>query len=68
MKFNLARKLMTSLDIDFAKTCKEAIGIKGRFLLLGLGIAGLFFPGLVVYSILSAFLERLQELEGQGNG
>ena len=63
MKFNLALKLMTNSGIDFAKTCKEVLGIKGRFLLLGLGIAGLFFPGLVGYIILSGVAKGLKDVD-----
>ena len=48
---------------DFAKTCKEVLGIKGRFLLFALGIAGLFFPGLVGYIILSGVAKGLKEVD-----
>ena len=48
---------------DFAKTCKEVLGIKGRFLLFGLGIAGLFFPGLVSYIILSGVAKGLKDVD-----
>jgi len=63
MKFNLARKLMTNSAMDFAKTCKEVLGIKGRFLLLALGVAGLFFPGLVGYIILSGVAKGLKDAD-----
>ena len=52
-----------SNSTEFAKTCKEVLGIKGRFLLFALGVAGLFFPGLVGYIILSGVAKGLKDAD-----
>lgn len=48
-----------------AKTFAEALGFKGRLAFLMVGIVGLFFPGLVTYSLLRGIAKGLRDVDTQ---
>ena len=47
---------------DFAKTCAEVLGFKGRLILFACGIVGLFFPGTVGAIILKGVAKGLKDV------
>lgn len=46
---------------ELAKTCSEVLGFKGRLMLLGCGIVGLFFPGMISAVILKGIAKGLKD-------
>lgn len=48
---------------EFAKTCADVMGFKGRLMLFTAGILGLFFPGIVVYSLLTGIARGLKDVD-----
>lgn len=55
---------MTS-STKLAKEFAEILGFKGRFLLLLMGIVGLFFPGMIAYSVLLGVAKGLKDADIQ---
>jgi len=48
---------------EFAKTCADAMGFKGRLMLFTAGVLGLFFPGTVIYSLLIGVARGLKDAD-----
>jgi hypothetical protein len=48
---------------EFAKTCADAMGFKGRLMLFAAGLLGLFFPGAVAYVLLTGFAKGLKDAD-----
>lgn len=48
---------------NFAKTCADVLGLKGRLLLFLAGFLGLFFPGTVAYALLMGIAKGLKDTD-----
>lgn len=48
---------------EFAKTCADVMGFKGRLILFAAGVMGLFFPGTVIYSLLIGVARGLKDAD-----
>jgi hypothetical protein len=50
---------------EWAKAFGETLGFKGRLAMLLYGIVGLFFPGIVMYSLLVGLTKGLKDYDVQ---
>ena len=48
---------------SLSKTFAQAAGFKGRFVLFGVGVAGLFFPGFTCYCLLKGIASALKDVD-----